>query len=96
MGIQVIDSRKYKYSHEFSIKYALPCLLGVLLLPVWLFPRSVAISTSSPGRFSCFGGSGGGRGRCDLSDFLDPGTPRAESPSIFLDKSGSPSSFRLI
>ena len=52
MAIQVTDSRRYKYSHEFSIKYTLPCLLGVFLLPVWLFSRSVAISTSSPGRFS--------------------------------------------
>ena len=25
------------------MKYALPCLLGVFLLPVWLFSRSVAI-----------------------------------------------------
>ena len=42
MGIQAIDSRN-KYSQLFSMKHALTYLLGVFLLPVWLFCPSVAI-----------------------------------------------------
>ena len=43
MGIQVKDSRIYKYSLEFSTKYTITNLLFLFLLAVWLFSRSIAI-----------------------------------------------------